>query len=392
MSGRVVIVGGGLAGGAAACLLARAGHEVLLLERTIGPAPKICGEFVSGEAADYLRRLGLDLTAIGAHPIGGLRLIRGRTVVETALPFAGFGLSRHVLDEALLAHAAAHGAEIRRGRSVSQVRITGDRIVLEAGDEEIRAETLFLATGKHDLRGVRRQVRKAPDELVGFKLHFRLAPAQLRAIERHVEVMLFPDGYGGLQPVENGAANLCLLIGAPRLRRVGGGWTALLAELRRAEPHLDARLAGGVALEPHPVSIYRVPYGFVHRGRDDPPNLFRLGDQAGVIPSFTGEGMAIALHSATVATGVFLGNRDAAEYHRRIRDDITGQIGRASLLYRGARGALGQSLLMRLAAAFPTGLAMAAAATCIPPRALRAAEARLDHNTNTTFSSGKSIS
>jgi len=297
-------------------------------------------------------------------------------MVETALPFAAFGLSRSTLDEALLARAAACGAEIRRGQTISQVRVEAGHIALELGaEDEIRAKTLFLATGKHDLRGVRRRLRTAPEELIGFKLHFRLAPAQQRELERHVEVMLFPDGYGGLQPVEDGNANLCLLIGPARLRLVGGGWPALLEDLRQTEPHLEARLKGAVALEAQPVSIYRVPYGFVHHEEQERPSVFRLGDQAGVIPSFTGDGMAIALHSAAVAVQTYLRDQDASEYHRRIRRDIAGQISRAGLLYHFARGGLGQSLVMRLASVWPRGIALAAASTRIPPRALAAARA-----------------
>ena len=371
-----VIVGGGLAGGATACLLARAGRPVLLLERDAGPAPKICGEFVSAEAAMYLRRLGIDLATLGAQPIGRLRLVRGRMTVRAALPFAGFGLSRQILDEALLRRAEACGAEVRRGQAVGLARTQGG-IVLEAGTaSEVRPSTLFLATGKHDLRGLRRRTRPRPEELVGFKLHLRLSPTQEHEMRGHVDVMLFPDGYAGLQLVEGGMANLCLLVGRERLRRAGGTWAALLDDLRRAEPHLDARLDGASPLAERPVSISRVPYGFVHApSADDAPGVFRLGDQVGVIPSFTGDGMSIALHSAAVAAGAYLGGFDAAEYHRRIRRDIAGQIGRAGAMYQLARGALGQASLMRLAGVWPSGLGWAAALTRVSPRALAHAEA-----------------
>ena len=57
----VLVAGGGVAGAAAACLLAQRGREVLLVERERGPHDKICGEFVSGEAVDALARLGIDV-------------------------------------------------------------------------------------------------------------------------------------------------------------------------------------------------------------------------------------------------------------------------------------------------------------------------------------------
>jgi flavin-dependent dehydrogenase len=59
----VVIVGGGIAGAVAAATLARAGERPLVLERSRGPHHKVCGEFLSWEAADRIAALGFDLAA-----------------------------------------------------------------------------------------------------------------------------------------------------------------------------------------------------------------------------------------------------------------------------------------------------------------------------------------
>ncbi|MBC9179664.1 NAD(P)/FAD-dependent oxidoreductase, partial [Pseudoroseomonas ludipueritiae] len=105
-----LVIGGGLAGAALAQQLAAAGRDVLLLERQQGPHDKVCGEFLSGEAVSYLRRLGLDPAALGALPLESLA-IAGRGGARCCrLPFPAFSLSRRRLDEALLAHAAAAGA------------------------------------------------------------------------------------------------------------------------------------------------------------------------------------------------------------------------------------------------------------------------------------------
>jgi flavin-dependent dehydrogenase len=373
--GKVVIAGGGLAGSAAACLLAQAGSSVLLIEREAQPAHKVCGEFISVEAQMYLASIGIDLAALGAQKITRLRLVRGRDVVETALPFQAAGLSRLVLDEALLARAAICGAEIRRGHTISAAVRHNDAIVLDiSGIGKVRTPTLFLATGKHDLRGLRRQPARPPEDLVGFKLHLRLSTAQRRLLDGHVEVIMFPDGYAGLQLVEHGRANLCLLVARTRLQQAGGTWEGLRQDLQHCEPHLAARLNGAEPLQERPLSIHRAPFGFVHApSATDPDGVYRLGDQVGVIPSFTGDGMSIALHSAYVAVDCHLASLDAAAYHRRIRRDIAGQIGRAFALYRFARRAPGQAVLMHVAAAWPAGLELATRLTRVPPRALSAA-------------------
>jgi flavin-dependent dehydrogenase len=361
------VAGGGLAGAAAACLLARAGQPVVLVERQAQAADKVCGEFISAEAQAYLGRLGMDLATLGAHPIGALRLVHRTASVARRLPFAGVGLSRRVLDEALLGRAAQLGAEIRRGQVAS---LTQDRgpIVLDVGGAKLGADTLFLATGKHDLRGLRRTA--SPSDLVGFKLHLRVAPAQRDALAGHVEILLLQDGYAGLQLIEGGLANLCLLVERSRLQSAGGNWDGLLDQLQRTEPHLRTRLAGAIP-QMRPLSIFRVPYGFVHApAADDPPGIFRLGDQMGVIPSFTGDGMSIALHSAAVAASCYLAGGDAATYHRRIRGDIAGLIARAGAMYRIGSSAPGRAMLMRAAAIWPGGLGLAARMTRVPRQAI----------------------
>ena len=71
-----MIVGGGLAGASAACVLAHAGRPPLLIERDPEPRHKVCGEFLSIEAQAYLAHLGIDLDRLGASRISRLRLIQ----------------------------------------------------------------------------------------------------------------------------------------------------------------------------------------------------------------------------------------------------------------------------------------------------------------------------
>jgi flavin-dependent dehydrogenase len=237
-----------------------------------------------------------------------------------------------------------------------------------SGQAPAYAATLFLATGKHDLRTLKRVPRTPPEDLVGFKSYFALAPAQHAALRNHVEVVMFEHGYAGLQHVEGGRANLCLLAQRAWLQQHGANWDGLLRALLCASPHLRARLDGAQALLERALAIYRVPYGYVHRADAAAPHgLYRLGDQVGVIPSFSGDGMSIALHSAARAVQAYLGGAGAPAYHRRIERDLGGQIGRAMLLYRLARRAPGQALLMSAARRWPAALRWAAACTRVAP-------------------------
>ncbi len=367
----MVVVGGGLAGAGAACLLAKAGREVLIVEREASATHKICGEFLSAETQSYLRELGLDLDALGGHVTSRLRLVCQKKIVETALPFKGLGLSRYRLDEALLNHARQCGALLWRGQpaSVSSIMDSINLEVQRAGT--VRANTLFLATGKHDLRELRRNPDIPPEDLVGFKMYFDVDSAQRNALANHVELVLFAHGYAGLQRVEDGRVNLCLLAERSWLKACGGTWAGLLEELLRTCPHLQRRLSNAIPLLSQPLSIYRVPYGFVYKPPiDNTDNIYRLGDQVGVISSFSGDGMAIALHSGVLAATHYLAGLGPGSYHRQIRHDIARQIWRAGLLYRTIRWAPSQRLLMGWAGLMPRSLSLAASLTRIPPSAV----------------------
>lgn len=356
-----MIVGGGLAGAAAATLLAQRGLQPLLLERSDGPHHKICGEFLSTEAQAHLAALGFDIGRLGGAPIDRLRLVAGTRTVETKLPFRAVGVTRRVLDEALLAHAAAAGARVRRGVAVRSI----DRNSLETSDGPLTAPTLLLASGKHDIRGVKRDTAGTIDGLIGFKQYFRVSAAAARALAGHIEVILFDGGYAGLQLVEGGVANLCLLI-EREAYDAGGGWPRLLATLLE-EPRLRARLGDAESLLERPLTISGVPYGFVDRGGDP---AFRLGDQAGVIPSFSGDGMSIALHSARLAAAVVADGGDARTYARAFRRDCAAQIGRATWLQRAGSTRPGRMALMTGLSLVPRAMALAAAWTRVSPPAL----------------------
>ena len=351
-----LIAGGGLAGAAAACHL---GPAATLIERDPACTDKICGEFISWEANAALHDLGIDTAALGAAPITAVRLIHGHTAARSPLPGQAAGLSRRILDEAVLAEAARRGATLLRGHAVRQITPVG---LLIDGLGELRAPRILLATGKHDLRGAKRAGR--PEDLVGLKMHYRLTPAEADHLAGHVEIVLFPGGYAGLQPIESGRANLCLLIARPVFTDAGATWPGVLAHLRRTAPHLARRLAGAEPLLDRPATIFRVPYGFIHRPtRDDPPHVARLGDQMGVIPSFSGDGMAIALHTARAAASA----TDPAAYHAAMAQTLRGQIGRAMVLH-----GLGQSHPRLLAAAlrlWPGALSRIARLTRIPAAA-----------------------
>jgi flavin-dependent dehydrogenase len=324
----VVVIGGGIAGGAVAAHLAHAGRRVVLLEREAGLHHKVCGEFVSGEAMCYLRGLDIDLASLGAVPIAAVNIHTPRAAAGCALPFPAVSISRRTLDDAVLRRASAEGAEVRRGHAVRSLHRQNARWIAELGDGgRIAAGDAFLATGKHDLRGWRRPPGRQND-LIAFKMHWRAAAATGDA-GACVELFFFPGGYAGIEPVEGGVLNLCLAIRRGHFVRLGGKWEELLSMLRAKFARLRQLLDDAEALWPRPLAVGFIPYGFVQSRNDGP---WRLGDQAAVIPSFSGDGIAIALHSARMAADYYLLGRSASEFQAGMAHDVAGQVRRATLM------------------------------------------------------------
>jgi flavin-dependent dehydrogenase len=339
----VFVIGGGVAGCAAAIALRRNGRSVTLIEREPTPRHKVCGEFLSGEALDDLCALGIDVASLGAVRIDYVRLAAARRAAEAPLPFPAKSLTRKTLDTALIAQAIASGVRVVRGRSVQSLnRTTSGKWQAMLDDGAVcEAPTVFLATGKHDLRGHARP--KDPQRWVAFKMYYRLAPAQAADLARASELMLYPGGYGGIQPVEGGIANLCWVVQQRYLARVGNRWENFLAKIQRDCPHLAMRLAGAEPLLDKPIAITHIPYGHIRRTTED--GLYCIGDQAAVIPSFTGDGISIALHTARCAVAAFLAGVPAPDFQSKLRSALLPQMRLAEFAADGLNNALARAVL-----------------------------------------------
>jgi menaquinone-9 beta-reductase len=328
----VLVIGGGPAGAAAASRLAAAGLRVVLLERQREPGRQVCGEFVSVAATAELAALGVEPMRLGARPLTRARVCGQEADVTARLPFTGYGLSRARLDRGLLEIAARCGADVRMGvgvRTIERGHGAWSAALSEGG--RIESGAVVLATGKHDLRGHARASGSAP-RMVGFKMHCWLRPDQTAALGGAVELFLYDGGYAGLQLIESGVANLCLVMSADRLRGDGHAWQNALSHLRRIAPPLAARLRGARPLWDRPATIARVPYGYVCTRDASMEALYRVGDQAAVIPSLAGEGIAIALRSARRAADAVLAGHASTSYVAVVRRDVLGPMRRARLI------------------------------------------------------------
>jgi menaquinone-9 beta-reductase len=322
-----IAIGGGLAGAAFALELARNGKPVVVLERSRQAHHKVCGEFVSEEAQDVLAAFGIDARALGALPISRFRLVKGGRCAANALPFAAVSLSRCRLDEALLVAAERAGAEVIRDVSVTQMSADESGINVRSAGHPWHASAVALATGKHSMRNLPRPKGR----MVGFKMHLEPSAGVADALAGVVQLAFFRGGYAGASLIEDGILNIAWVMHGSLVRGTGTEWQAQSRFLAQQSDHVGDLLAGARPRLAKTMAVAGTPYGFL-RDRPIAPGIFPVGDQIAVVPSFTGDGMAIALHSGLMAARAILAGQSAESYQR----DFVGRLRRQFRIARHA--------------------------------------------------------
>lgn len=300
-----VVVGAGPAGSAAATVLARRGRSVLLLEKDVFPRDKVCGEFLSADALPSLETIGARGTIEGATAErmtrGALHLASGRAV-SFRLPAPALGISRRRLDDLLARFARDAGADVRFGVRVLETepeREAGFRVRFADRDaeHEARANAVIGAWGRWDAldRALERGFTGRAARFFGWSRDFG---GRTGSLEGEVRLYLFPGGYCGLSRVEGGTVNLAGVVSEDAWKRAGGGWPAVVAGARAANPALDRDLA---PLEKGPIGFLGTGPVFFTKKPPTERGILMAGDAAGVIDPFSGEGQAAALASGILA-------------------------------------------------------------------------------------------
>lgn len=125
------MIGGGLAGLVSALGLARAGLQVILVEKKVYPFHRVCGEYISNEALPYLRRIGVQVSALNPARIHNFMLTSpSGKALNAKLDLGGFGLSRFSLDNYLYELAQQKGVQFILQQTVQEITFADDEFII----------------------------------------------------------------------------------------------------------------------------------------------------------------------------------------------------------------------------------------------------------------------
>lgn len=292
----VLIIGGGLAGLTSAIHLTKMGCKVIVIEKNSYPKHKVCGEYISNEVLPYFDWLHVDIESLNPTHISTLQFSSesGRTI-ETQLPLGGFGISRYTLDHALYLKALSQTCEIIDDQ-VNEVIFKDDYFEVHlASGKTLTSKVVLGGFGKRsnlDLK-MNRDFLKNKSPWLAVKSHYE-GEFENNVVGLHN----FKGGYCGVSKVENHLLNICYLTNFKSFKKYKN-IEEFQEKVVSQNPHLKKILEHSTSVFEKPLTISQICFDKKENVED---HILMMGDTAGLIHPLCGNGMAMAIHSAKLAS------------------------------------------------------------------------------------------
>ncbi len=340
----LIVVGGGPAGATAALYARRHGLKTLLLDRARFPRDKICGDALSGKAVTVLRDLGLvnkvsDLPGAVVHTVTFGSPDHTEAAVDLTRSnrrdlLTGFVIRRHIFDAFLFREARNVADTCIESFNVRDLIVENGQVCGVRGKQAGRPETVDFrgrivlgADGFNSIVARKTGLYKHEPRhwIVALRCYYQNVRGLTDQIELHYVDAVIP-GYFWIFPLENGCANVGIGMVHKYLKRQDVDLKIALDQTIHS-PYFRGRFADAAPLEA-PVG-WNLPVGSKHR-KTYGSGFMLIGDSAGLIDPFTGEGIGNAMYAARYAVqcakeacdaGDFSG-KFLSRYDDRLWDDI----------------------------------------------------------------------
>ena len=297
-----VVIGCGPAGAAAAIELSRRGVDTLLVDRKAMPRSKVCGGCVNLSALESLRSLGVEdeLLRCGAHRLSRFRLFAQGRQATLEIP-GGVSITRECMDAILTREAIRSGTSFLPETTVSLGETRSDHRELtfasrgRSVDVKVRVVVVAAGLGGQQLCSSDVEVRQSPGSRVGLGLVTDRVPGAVD--EGSICMAVGRRGYVGLARAENGSLSVAAAVD-PKL--TSGESHAGACQTILDEAGIDVSLEELSGTWHGTIQLTRRP------AQPASQRLLYIGDSAGYVEPFTGEGMAWALRSGRMVAPVVM--------------------------------------------------------------------------------------
>jgi geranylgeranyl reductase family protein len=310
----LIIIGAGPAGSAAALYGKKYNLKTLLLEKAFYPRDKICGDAISGKSMGVLDDLGLldearklpgtviDSFAFGS-PAG--KIIEIPLCDKKSDPPKGLVIQRKVFDPFLFGHAKDAAEKTVEGFTVNDIIVKEGAVCGVIGKNDKGEEQRFYgkivlgADGYQSVVGHKAGIynRDPKHWVVALRQYYRNVEVKQRVLEIHFVDEIIP-GYFWIFPMNDGLANVGIGMLYDSIKKNNVNLKEEMAKIIRENPLFRERFLGAEALE-EPKG-WNLPVGSIRR-KITGDGFMLLGDAAGLIDPFSGEGIGNALFSAKTA-------------------------------------------------------------------------------------------
>lgn len=296
----VIIIGGGLAGLVSAIHLSKFNIQVLLIEKNSYPKHKVCGEYISTEVLPYIKSLGFNPFDFGAKAIHNFELTtNSNKKISSKLPLGGFGISRYKMDYELSKLALKNGVQILQD-TVTDVNFSNNQFTISTknngGFSSLIAIGAFGKRANLDVK-LNRSFIKQQSPYLAVKTH-----AKITFKEDLVALHNFKGGYCGVSMVEEDRINLCYIANFKSFKK-HKDIDAFQQQVVFKNKSLNYIFQNADMCFEQPLTISQISFQTKNPVEN---HMIMCGDTAGMIHPLCGNGMAMAIRSAQMASLVII--------------------------------------------------------------------------------------